>query len=109
MSEIVDAEESKVSAAIEQQDDSEKPMPPTWLERAISIYWMHEFLLLTIVAILVAKAYPRLGTEYLQPKITAKWIAVILIFGAFWNCTRLSFRSDSCAPSTHIRDLLLLQ
>ena len=109
MSKIVEAEESKVSAVIEQADDTETPMPPTWLKRAISIYWMHEFLVLMVVVILVAKAYPPLGAEYLQPKITAKWIAVIIIFGAFWNCTRLTFRSDSCAPSTHIRDLLLLQ
>jgi hypothetical protein len=109
MSKIVEAEESKVSAVIEQADDTETPKPPTWLKRAISIYWMHEFLVLMVVVILVAKAYPPLGAEYLQPKITAKWIAVIFIFGAFWNCTRLTFRSDSCALSTHTRDLLLLQ
>jgi hypothetical protein len=57
---------------------------PTWAERAISFNWLNEFLILAVIAILLAKAYPPLGAEYLQPQITAKWIAVIFIFGAFW-------------------------
>ena len=84
MSEKVEAEEPQVSAAVEQEDETEKATPPTWLERAISFYWVNEFLILAVVAILLAKAYPSLGADYLQPQITSKWIAVIFIFGAFW-------------------------
>jgi solute carrier family 10 (sodium/bile acid cotransporter), member 7 len=46
----------------------------------MALYVEHEFLLLIIVSILIAKAYPPLGATYLQPKITSTWIAVIVIF-----------------------------
>ena len=48
--------------------------------KLIAWYFDNEFLLLIIIAILLAKAYPPLGAKYLKPDITSTWIAVILIF-----------------------------
>ena len=66
-----------------QSDDSEiasPSLPVTCLRRAISFYFANEFIVLVILSILLAKAYPPLGNEYVQPDITASWIAVIIIF-----------------------------
>jgi len=43
-------------------------------------YWQNSFLILVVLAILLALAYPPLGADYLQPQVTATWIAVIFIF-----------------------------
>jgi solute carrier family 10 (sodium/bile acid cotransporter), member 7 len=40
----------------------------------------NDFLILILVSIALAHAYPPLGATYLQPHITATWIAVIIIF-----------------------------
>lgn len=45
-----------------------------------NLYKDNSFLVLLLLAILVAYAYPPLGAKYLAPKITATWIAVIIIF-----------------------------
>jgi len=45
-----------------------------------SFYWENEFLVLVVLVILLAKAYPPLGAIYLAPQITATWIAVVFIF-----------------------------
>lgn len=43
-------------------------------------YAENEFVVLVIVVICLARAYPPLGADYLQPQITSTWIAVIFIF-----------------------------
>jgi sodium/bile acid cotransporter 7 len=43
-------------------------------------YQNNDFIVQVVVAILLARAYPPLGAEYLQPKITSTWIAVVFIF-----------------------------
>ena len=53
---------------------------PQLRTKLISWYFEYEFLVLIVVAILLAKAYPPIGAEYLKPDITATWIAVVLIF-----------------------------
>ena len=53
---------------------------PQLRKKLIGWYFENEFLLLIIIAILVAKAYPPIGAEYLKPDITATWMAVIIIF-----------------------------
>src|SRR5689334_12377222 len=45
-----------------------------------AFYWEHEFLILIIASIGLARAYPPLGAIYVAPDITASWIAVIFIF-----------------------------
>jgi hypothetical protein len=61
------------------EDDSKQP---TRWQRFVKFYWDYEFLILVVVVILLAEAYPPLGAVYLAPQITATWIAVIFIFGA---------------------------
>ena len=66
---------------------NEDPQPTTvpcymkFLNCILNFYFSNSLLCLVAMAILLAYAYPPLGAEYLQPKITATWIAVIFIFG----------------------------
>lgn len=48
--------------------------------RWCKIYKKNDFIIQVIIAILLARAYPPLGAEYLQPQITSTWIAVLFIF-----------------------------
>lgn len=66
--------------SIPAKEDDDAPQP-TLVERLWSFYVSNEFLILVVIAILLARAYPPLGADYLQPKITATWIAVVFIFG----------------------------
>lgn len=65
---------------------NEDPQPTTvpcymkFLNCILNFYFSNSLLCLVAMAILLAYAYPPLGAEYLQPKITATWIAVIFIF-----------------------------
>jgi hypothetical protein len=49
--------------------------------RLLDFYFKNEFLIMILLAIALAKAYPPLGAEYLKPDITATWVAVVIIFG----------------------------
>jgi hypothetical protein len=49
--------------------------------RLWQFYNNNDFICQIVVAILLARAYPPLGADYLQPQITSTWIAVIFIFG----------------------------
>lgn len=66
-------------AASEKQNDDQADQG--FSKRFWEFYWENEFIILIILAIVLAKAYPPLGGEYLQPDITSTWIAVIFIFG----------------------------
>jgi uncharacterized membrane protein len=57
-----------------------------WSKRLFEIYEEYEILILFIVVILLAKAYPQLGAVYLAPHITATWIAVVFIFRKYPSC-----------------------
>lgn len=46
----------------------------------LTFYNSNSFLVKAAVAILLAFIYPPLGAEYVQPQITATWIAVVFIF-----------------------------
>ena len=48
--------------------------------RICTFYNNNDFICQVVIAILLARAYPPLGAEYLQPQITSTWIAVIFIF-----------------------------
>ena len=70
---------------IKQEDDDSSTICCQRLCKAWwSIYAQYEFLILIIVAICLARAYPPLGAEYLQPQITSTWIAVVLIFSKWY-------------------------
>ena len=64
----------------EQQEQSTPPCHKRLYQKWQSIYTKHSFLILVIIAILLAYAYPPLGATYLAPQITATWIAVMFIF-----------------------------
>jgi solute carrier family 10 (sodium/bile acid cotransporter), member 7 len=70
--------------------DSEPTNKPTLCRRLIDFYWKQEFLILVVIAIPLARAYPKLGAVYLKPKYTATWGAVCLIF----LMAGLSLRTD---------------
>jgi sodium/bile acid cotransporter 7 len=61
-------------------DNDDAAPPLSCLARAGAFYFANEFLVLVVTAILLARAYPPLGATYVQPQITATWIAVALIF-----------------------------
>ena len=67
----------------EKKDDQEKTKP-TGISAVFAclckFYTKNSFLVLLLTAILLAFAYPPIGAKYLAPKITATWIAVIIIF-----------------------------
>ena len=50
---------------------------PNFISR---VYGSYDFPIHILLAMLVAKLYPPLGAIYLQPQITATWLAVIIIF-----------------------------
>ncbi|KAL7574494.1 hypothetical protein ACA910_015856 [Epithemia clementina (nom. ined.)] len=64
----------------EPSNNNNNNKPPSIGTRLCKIYADNEFLILVIVAILLALAYPPLGDKYLAPDITATWIAVCIIF-----------------------------
>ncbi|KAL3806243.1 hypothetical protein ACHAXA_008227 [Cyclostephanos tholiformis] len=68
------------SAVEQQQMPSSVPIHKLVYRRWLKFYHQNSFLVLVSLAILLAYAYPPLGAVYLQPQITAKWIAVIFIF-----------------------------
>lgn len=53
---------------------------PSFWTKLCNFYTKNSFLILALLAILLAYAYPKLGNTYLVPQITATWIAVIIIF-----------------------------
>ena len=69
------------------QNDESEMTPPSFpticFRRVVSFYFANEFIVLVVLSILLAKAYPPLGNEYVQPDITASWIAVIIIFSTY--------------------------
>jgi len=60
--------------------DNDVPQHRRVWNRLCKFYKDNSFLILILCAILLARAYPPLGADYLQPKITATWIAVMFIF-----------------------------
>jgi sodium/bile acid cotransporter 7 len=72
------AKEAKATDTAKEEEEADDA--PSCLARAGAFYFANEFLLLVVAAILLARAYPPLGARYVQPKITATWIAVALIF-----------------------------
>lgn len=71
-----------VEHAADQQEDEagSEAKKVTFFAKFCKFFHAYEFPILILIAICLAKAYPPLGAEYLAPDITAKWIAVIIIF-----------------------------
>jgi solute carrier family 10 (sodium/bile acid cotransporter), member 7 len=52
----------------------------TCLNKVFAFYRAYDFPIHILIAICLAKAYPELGAVYLEPQITATWIATGIIF-----------------------------
>jgi hypothetical protein len=61
--------------------DSHKEEKEGFFYRLVAFYFKNEFLIMILLAIALAKAYPPLGADYLKPEITATWVSVVIIFG----------------------------
>ena len=61
-------------------DNNNDDASPSCLQRLVTFYFGNEFLILVVTAILLARAYPPIGADYLVPEITATWLAVCIIF-----------------------------
>lgn len=72
--------ESDETTTKQREADHNGEEKQTFLQRLYSFYNTNSFLIQIAIAILLARAYPPLGAEYLYPKITATWIVVIFIF-----------------------------
>jgi hypothetical protein len=58
----------------------EEPPRKPWWRKLLDFYHEYDVLILLVTVILLAYAYPPLGADYLEPQITATWIAVMYIF-----------------------------
>ena len=75
------ANETRVNdLAVRNSASNDAAQKPSCKRRLIDFYWAKEFLILVVIVICLAKAYPELGAVYLKPDITASWLAVSLIF-----------------------------
>ena len=70
--------------------DSHNEEKKGFLGRLVDFYFKNEFLIMILLAIALAKAYPPLGADYLKPEITATWVSVVIIFGTL-VCNELLF------------------
>lgn len=68
------------TASASNDNENDNDSAPSCLQRLVAFYFANEFLILIITAILLARAYPPIGAEYLAPEITATWLAVCIIF-----------------------------
>ena len=104
----VPASYTEVSDAKQQERSSNMSK---WCQKLLEIYEEYEILVLFIVVIVLAKAYPKLGAEYLAPHITATWIAVVFIFRKYLlpvlhaSCYNVLVRYYYKYDSTNMRHL----
>ena len=68
--------DKETASPIEQQNICQKS-----LQCLCEFYGNNDFICQVVIVILLARAYPPLGAEYLFPEITSTWIAVLFIFG----------------------------
>jgi sodium/bile acid cotransporter 7 len=73
-------EEGEKEKENEEEQQEEKSRLQRFMQSIFAFYVKNQFPLHTMLAILLARAYPPLGADYLQPEITATWIAVAIIF-----------------------------
>jgi sodium/bile acid cotransporter 7 len=64
----------------ETEEEEEKSRLQRLLQSLFAFYVTNQFPIHIMLSILLARAYPPLGADYLQPDITATWIAVTIIF-----------------------------
>lgn len=78
--EPVKNDNANVNNTDEQTEDDDSSLQMI-CKRLLKFYNDNDFVVMIVIAILLARAYPPLGAEYLQPQITSTWVAVVFIFG----------------------------
>lgn len=68
------------SMAFREEEEANLSRCSRWTKLFVNFCNDNHFLILFVVAILLARAYPPLGAIYVAPHITATWIAVVVIF-----------------------------
>jgi hypothetical protein len=68
------------SSASPPQQQQQPPAPKSLLQNIIAFYWEYQMLIHILMAIGLARLYPRLGVDFLAPQITATWLAVMIMF-----------------------------
>jgi sodium/bile acid cotransporter 7 len=63
-----------------EENEEEQSQCQRYMRIIVAFYVSNQFPLHILLSILLARAYPSLGADYLQPEITATWIAVAIIF-----------------------------
>ena len=89
----IDVDDCKIKdeSGVPPQGETKQSLPPpqekakSFTQRLVAFYCRYDFLILLILAVLLAKAYPPLGAELLAPNISATWIAVMYIFCKFFT------------------------
>ena len=80
----ISAELNGLVAQHDQDEDNSKEDHQSFAKKVgnfmCAFYTKNSFLVMLLTAILLAYAYPPLGAKYLAPKITATWVAVVMIF-----------------------------
>jgi solute carrier family 10 (sodium/bile acid cotransporter), member 7 len=71
---------SPIMSQLSSSSSTNNTPPTTFYGKIKSICREHEFVLLILLAIGLAKLNPTIGIQYCYPEITATWLAVILIF-----------------------------
>jgi len=77
---ITEEEEAERTESDTEDKNSPSPCHRKLFDRLKEIYRSNQLVILLIISILLARAYPPLGAVYLVPEITATWIAVAFIF-----------------------------
>mmetsp|Transcript_11381 Transcript_11381/g.17090 ORF Transcript_11381/g.17090 Transcript_11381/m.17090 type:complete len:389 (-) Transcript_11381:51-1217(-) len=73
--------DAEACAIAETEEESEpKTIGQIIGDKVSGIWATHSFLVMVVFAIIIAWAYPPLGADYLQPQVTATWVAVMIIF-----------------------------
>lgn len=75
-----DTEACDIDAEQTKEESAPKTIGQKIHNKMCGIWATHSFLVMVVFAIIIAWAYPPLGADYLQPQITATWLAVIFIF-----------------------------
>jgi cellulose synthase/poly-beta-1,6-N-acetylglucosamine synthase-like glycosyltransferase len=74
------------SSSCQHDSDCNSNMNISIYQRMLQAIQANSLLAMISCAITLSYIYPPLGNEYLQPEITASWLAIIVIFCEFYGC-----------------------
>jgi hypothetical protein len=72
-----------------------------------AFYVKYTIILLLIVYVCLARAYPKLGAVYLKPEITSSWMAVCFVFGKLSRSNSVPLSLHATRDSPHANTYLM--